>query len=101
MKRKTIILSPKDNVATVLTDLEAGEVVKMEIDMSTLSVTLVDAIPFGHKFSLSHIKSGSPIVKYGEIIGKATTDIQPGQHVHVHNVAGIRGYSDIAVDVKK
>jgi altronate dehydratase small subunit len=35
-------------------------------------------------------------MKYGEIIGKATTDIKPGQHVHVHNVAGTRGRGDVA-----
>jgi len=96
MKRKAVVLNNKDNVATALTDLEAGEVLEVEVDKGAVSVTLVDPIPFGHKFSLTDIKSDSAIMKYGEIIGKATTDIRPGQHVHVHNVASTRGRGDVA-----
>lgn len=96
MERKAVVLNSKDNVATALTDLQAGEVVEMEVDKGAISVTLVDSIPFGHKFSLTNIKLDLPIMKYGEIIGKATADIKPGQHVHVHNVAGTRGRGDIA-----
>jgi len=96
MKRKAVVLNSKDSVATALTDLEAGEVLEVEVDKGAVSVTLVDSIPFGHKFSLTDIKSDSAIMKYGEIIGKATTDIKPGQHVHVHNVASTRGRGDVA-----
>ncbi len=96
MERKAVVLNSKDNVATALTDLQAGEVVEMEVDKGAISVTLVDSIPFGHKFSLTNIKLDLPIMKYGEIIGKATADIKPGQHVHVHNVASTRGRGDIA-----
>ena len=73
----------------------------MEMNGRTLSVTLLDVIPFGHKFGLTRIKSSSPVTKYGEKIGEATADIQPGQHVHVHNVGGTRGRGDlIAVEEK-
>ena len=96
MERKAVVLNSKDNVATALTDLEAGEVVEMEVDKGAISVTLVDSIPFGHKFSLTNIKLDLPIMKYGEIIGKATANIRAGQHVHVHNVASTRGRGDIA-----
>ena len=34
------------------------------------------------------------IVKYGEIIGRATQDIAVGQHVHVHNLESCRGRGD-------
>jgi len=96
MERKAVVLNSKDNVATALTDLESGEVVEMEVGKGAVSVTLVDSIPFGHKFSLTNIKLDLPIMKYGEIIGKATADIKPGQHVHVHNVASTRGRGDVA-----
>lgn len=95
MNRKFIMLNVKDNVATALTKLAAGEVMQLEINDRTLSVTLLDAIPFGHKFSLTRIKANSPVTKYGEKIGEATADIQPGQHVHVHNVGGTRGRGDL------
>ena len=101
MKRKAIILNDKDNVATALTKLAAGDVIQMEMNDHTLSVTLLDTIPFGHKFSLTQIKSNSPVTKYGEKIGEATADIQPGQHVHVHNVVSTRGRGDIVSEERK
>ncbi len=101
MKRKAIILNDKDNVATALTKLAAGEVIQMEMNDRTLSVTLLDTIPFGHKFSLTRIKANSPVTKYGEQIGEATADIQPGRHVHVHNVGGTRGRGDLLTKEEK
>ncbi|MEA3253935.1 MAG: UxaA family hydrolase [Chloroflexota bacterium] len=101
MEKKAIVLNAKDNVATALADLEAGEVVEVEIGKGTISITLSNPIPFGHKFSVAPTKSGAPIIKYGEVIGQATADIQPGQHVHVHNVASTRGRGDIAQGAKK
>ena len=56
MQKKAIVLNAKDNVATALADMEAGEVVEMETDKGSLSVTLVNPIPFGHKFSLRQTK---------------------------------------------
>ena len=34
------------------------------------------------------------MIKYGETVGLATEDIGAGQHVHVHNVEGIKGRGD-------
>jgi len=101
MQKKAIILNAKDNVATALADLDVGETVELEIEKDIVSVTLLNPIPFGHKFSVAPIKSDSPVIKYGEVIGQATVDIQPGQHVHVHNVASTRGRGDIVQEVKK
>ena len=35
---------------------------------------------------LGEIAEGENIVKYGEVIGKASANIGKGNHVHVHNV---------------
>ncbi len=43
-------------------------------------------IPAGHKFALRDISAGEYVIKYGEIIGKATSDIKKGEWVHTHNV---------------
>jgi len=59
-----------------------------------MSVTLTNDIPYGHKIALTDIPKGEAIVKYGEQIGIATTDIRAGQHVHVHNVESTRGRGD-------
>lgn len=45
-----------------------------------------DKIPAGHKYALKPIKNGEYVIKYGEIIGKATQDVAEGEWVHTHNV---------------
>lgn len=101
MERKAIVLNGRDNVATALADLAQGDSVDLEIDKKPISIRLVNPIQFGHKFSLMDIKSGSPILKYGEVIGEATKDIKAGEHVHVHNVASTRGRGDVVKGAAK
>ena len=43
-------------------------------------------IPAGHKYALRDIKKGETVIKYGQIIGRATADIKSGDWVHTHNV---------------
>ena len=40
----------------------------------------------GHKYALRDIKCGEDIIKYGNPIGHAISDIKAGEHVHTHNV---------------
>jgi altronate dehydratase small subunit len=101
MERKAIVLNSKDNVATALADLAAGDSIALEIDKKPVSVKLVNPIQFGHKFSLLDIKAGSSILQYGEVIGEATKDIKKGEHVHVHNVASTRGRGDVVKGAAK
>ncbi len=44
-------------------------------------------IDAGHKVALVDIAGGDTIVKYGQVIGRASHDIACGEHVHTHNVA--------------
>ena len=51
-----------------------------------------DRIPAGHKVALTDIPEGSPVIKYGNVIGFAKCDIHEGDWVHVHNVrTGLSG----------
>lgn len=50
-------------------------------------VTLIDAIPAGHKFALAPIPMGGSVVKLGFPIGQASQAIPAGAHVHDHNLA--------------
>ncbi|WP_219417945.1 UxaA family hydrolase [Pseudonocardia nigra] len=43
-------------------------------------------VPRGHKVATAPIAAGEPVRKYNQIIGFATEDIAPGDHVHTHNV---------------
>lgn len=95
MSLKAVIFDIRDNVATALTDIPAGETVELKIEDRTLVTGLKDPVPFGHKFSVETIKSGSPVIKYGEEIGIALKDIEPGDYVHTHNVVSARGRGDL------
>lgn len=57
-----------------------------EKDNVGVSLAGTETIPAGHKFALKDIKKGEYIVKYGEVIGRATADIKKGEWVHTHNV---------------
>jgi len=48
-----------------------------------------EAIPFGHKITLSDHAEGAGVVKYGQVIGRAVERIESGRHAHVHNVASL------------
>ena len=57
-----------------------------EKDNVGISLSGTETIPAGHKFALKDIKKGEFIIKYGEIIGRATKDIKKGEWVHTQNV---------------
>ncbi len=50
-------------------------------------VRTTERIPAGHKVAVQPVAVGEPVRRYGQIIGFATQPIEPGQHVHVHNIA--------------
>jgi len=85
--RRALRLSPADNVATALADLAQGE----QVAIGGQSVTLAEAIPLCHKLALQPIPAGADIVKYGQRIGRASSAIGEGAHVHVHNMRSARG----------
>jgi altronate dehydratase small subunit len=91
---EAIIIDPLDNVATTTTNLEAGSRVTFKFG-SKKRVKLKQSILFSHKFALEHIKKGEKVIKYGEIIGRATQSIDEGDHVHIHNVESMRGRGDL------
>ena len=92
--KKAIIMDPKDNVATLLSDVEVNDEVQVLTGDNAKALNVQEKIQFGHKFAMEGIKRGENVLKYGEIIGQATQDIGQGQHVHVHNVESNRGRGD-------
>jgi len=81
-----IMIAESDNVATCLHDIESGAPVTVMLGRDTQRVTSADPIPRGHKLAVRDIAEGESVMKYGEIIGKASANIVPGNHVHTHNV---------------
>ena len=78
---KIIQIDPRDNVAVALCDIPAGEVLQAD----ALTVTAKQNIIRGHKIALQDIAAGDAIVKYGNVIASAKTDIPAGGWVHTHN----------------
>ena len=53
-------------------------------------------VPAGHKIAARRIAGGEPVRKFNTVIGVATRDIDPGEHVHTHNLAMVDGDRDPA-----
>jgi len=96
MKKDAIIINKKDNVATTLRDIKAEEkVLAADPDGKGKEAVVMDNIPYGHKFALKNIKAGDDIIKYGEVIGRATKSIDKVRHAHVQNIESLRGRGDL------
>ena len=87
-------VTKEDNVAIVVRDVTAGETVAVHVGAEILKIAATTAIPAGHKIALRDFKRGDRVLKYGEAIGAASSDITRGAHVHVHNLEGLRGRGD-------
>jgi len=97
MDKQAIVLHPEDNVATAIADLEKGDTVQIAGRATCIASELV---PFGHKIALAPIAAGQAVIKYGENIGLAASDIGLGACVHVHNIDSQRGRGDRAGEGK-
>ena len=80
--RKLIRIHPADHVAVAIETIEPGT----DLRIGELTVTACQQIPSGHKVALLPIRRGENVIKYGHPIGQAATDIEPGAHVHLHNL---------------
>jgi len=76
----TITLNQEDNVSVTLIDLVPGDAIGNGVVVRGVSV------PAGHKVAFKRINAKEPVKKYGQIIGFASTTIEPGDHVHTHNL---------------
>ncbi len=95
-----IIMNPQDNVATVLKKCIPGDkLIIADTEMKEVgNIMVTEEIPFAHKVCLQEIKEGDPVIKYGQVIGKAKSHILPGNYVHVHNVVSIAGAGRLQTD---
>jgi altronate hydrolase len=85
-----VLLHPEDDVAVVKRNLPAGSLLRRAED----TITIGTLIPTGHKFAVRPVTTRQPVKRYGWVIGFAKTDIQVGDHVHVHNL----GLGDLQLD---
>jgi len=87
--KNAVKINTQDNVATVLEDIKTGGHV--------LDIKAKCDVPPGHKIALQPIAAGENVIKYGNPIGHAVVAINPGEHVHSHNIktnlSGIEEYT--------
>ena len=76
-----ILMHDNDNVAIVVNDggLAAGAVFAN-------GLTLLEAVPQGHKVALRAIAQGQPVIRYNVTIGYAIKDLPAGSWLAEHNV---------------
>jgi len=77
----TIRLHPDDDVVIARAQLVGGTKLLDE------NVTVAGLVPPGHKVATRAVRAGAPVRRYNQIIGFASKDIAPGEHVHLHNLA--------------
>ena len=89
MEEKAInamLISPADDVATVIADLHKGDDAVFQKNGEIVQVPIIETIPKFHKIALRNINKNENVRKYGEVIGQATKNICQGSHVHDHNI---------------
>ncbi len=69
-------LHQADTVAIALTALAPGD-----------GSIATEPVPASHKVALRAMAMGDAVLRYGQIIGRASQPIAAGQHVHSHNLA--------------
>lgn len=82
-----IVLEAEDHVATALRHLHAGERARINLNEKESFVNVLEEIPLCHKIAVKTVFAGEVIAKYGYAIGRATSQIPAGSHVHIHNLA--------------
>lgn len=101
MEINALLMDPKDNVVTVITDVPAGQTVTYRNGEQVCSLTAQEDIPYCHKIALADIAEGSHIIKYGESLGVVNCNIAKGHWVAHHNLFSVpRDYDSEMVEAK-
>ncbi len=77
-----IHLHEADNVAIARVPLSAGQTLRI----GGREIEVREPVAAGHKVAIEAIAAGEELHRYGQVIGRAMTAIEPGRHVHTHNV---------------
>lgn len=82
-QRDAILLHEGDNICVATRGVSRGDA----ISAGERLVDVAEDIRLGHKIAVRPIVKGEAVYKYGQIIGFAASDIEPGQWVHGHNLS--------------
>jgi altronate hydrolase len=82
-ENSAIHLNAADNIAVARVPLSPGQ----ELRIDSVCIAVRDLVPAGHKIALKPLQPGEMVRRYGQAIGRAKQRIEPGQHVHTHNLS--------------
>jgi altronate dehydratase small subunit len=88
---RALILNDDDDVAVLVTAAAPGSLVLVQLHGAPLSLEVRQSLPSGHKIALRYRPRGHHVRKYGEVICALKEAVSAGDHVHVHNLASLRG----------
>lgn len=86
MKDNALRINPVDNVAIAIRPLRKGDPVIIDGKEAFLMAQDIEA---SHKIALKPILKGGLVIRYGEPIVQAMSDIGQGEWIHVHNAEPI------------
>lgn len=89
MHKNGIKIAETDNVVTVMQNVDEMDEVFYRTKTGDKLVISQEKIPQFHKIVCRRLSKGDTVIKYGEPIGVATTDIAIGEYVHIHNLKSI------------
>lgn len=87
----TVKLNPIDDVVIAKSPL----LPRTTLQSPDGDIAVAQMIPPGHKVAIRAVAKGDPVRRYGQIIGFASREIAPGQHVHAHNLEVHQGELDL------
>lgn len=75
-------IHPDDNVLVALQDLQSGT----EIGFNGSTIKLLKNVPAKHKFMITDVQAGDPIIMYGVLVGKANEPVHKGEVITISNI---------------
>lgn len=83
-----LVHAGKDSVGVATVDIIKGQnVLGRYMDtQEDITIKAASDIPLGHKIAIKKHSIGDSVIKYGFDIGRVVGNIEPGGHVHTHNL---------------
>ncbi|MGE4531756.1 MAG: UxaA family hydrolase [Acidithiobacillus sp.] len=89
MEINALLMDPKDNVVTCVTEIAAGDTVVYRKGGELCTLVAGESIPYCHKIALTEIAQDGEVIKYGESLGKTSERIAQGYWVAHHNLFSV------------
>ena len=98
---RCIVLHPADNVATLIDPASAGEICLLQGERCRPGHGAAGRRLRPQGLHLAEIPLGAEVLKYGQVIGRATRAITIGEHAHVHNIDSARARGDLQLNSRQ